>query len=138
LQYPEHAGLQHWVRDLNRLYQASPALYSRDFSGEGFEWIAHDDAQHSTLCFVRKGQDGSRMLVICNFAPAVHQGLRVGVPAAGQWLERLNSDSSFYGGSNAGTPLGGAQSAPIASHGRADSILITLPPLATVFFEWTA
>jgi 1,4-alpha-glucan branching enzyme len=68
----------------------------------------------------------------------VHHGLRLGVPEPGIWRERLNSDSSFYGGSNVGTPLGLAGSERVPSHGRAQSIVITVPPLATVFLEWTA
>ncbi len=138
LQDPRHAGIQRLVRDLNRLYKTSPALYTQDFGGEGFEWIAHDDAQRSLLSFVRKGRDGQRMLVVCNFAPVVHEGLRLGVPEAGTWAERLNTDSSHYGGSNVGTPLGAAHSQPVASHGRAQSIVINVPPLATVFLQWTA
>jgi len=131
-----HAGMQRLVRDLNHLYRASPALFSQDFSAAGFEWIDHDDARRSLLSFVRKGRDGQLMLVVCNFAPVVHHGFRLGVPAAGQWQERLNTDSAFYGGSNVGTPLGAASSEGVASHGRAQSIALTLPPLATVFLEW--
>jgi 1,4-alpha-glucan branching enzyme len=138
LQDEEHAGLQRWVRDLNQLYKASPALYSVDFSADGFEWIDHDDARRSLLSFVRKSRDGRQMLVVCNFAPTVHHGLRLGVPTAGRWCERLNSDSAYYGGSNVGTPFAAAASEPVGSHGRAQSIVVTLPPLATVFFEWTA
>jgi len=55
LQYPLHAGAQRWVKDLNRLYRATPALYQRDFSGEGFEWIDADDSDDSVLSFSRKG-----------------------------------------------------------------------------------
>ena len=132
-----HAGVQRLVRDLNRLYRASPALHSQDFSGAGFEWIDHDDARRSLLSFVRKGRDGQMMLVVCNFAPVVHHGFRLGVPAPGQWLERLNSDSAYYGGSNVGTPLAAATAEAVPSHGRAHSVLLTLPPLATVFLEWT-
>ena len=138
LQEGNHAGVQRLVRDLNRLYQASPALYSQDFSGAGFEWIDHGDARRSLLSFVRKSRDGALMLVLCNFAPVVHEGFRLGVPAAGAWHERLNTDSSHYGGSNVGTPLGAAQSVAVASHGRGDSIVLNVPPLATVFLEWTA
>ena len=132
-----HAGVQRLVRDLNRLYRASPALYSQDFSSAGFEWIDHDDARRSLLSFVRKGRDGQMMLVVCNFAPVVHHGFRLGVPAPGQWLERLNTDSAYYGGSNVGTPLAAATAEAVPSHGRAHSVLLTLPPLATVFLEWT-
>ena len=138
LEQPEHAGLQQLVRDLNQLYQRSPALYSHDFSSEGFEWIDHSDARRSTLSFVRKSPQGSPMLVVCNFAPVVHHGFRLGVPMPGRWREQLNTDSTFYGGSNVGTPLAQACTEAVASHGRAQSIVITMPPLATVFFEWTA
>ena len=133
-----HAGTQRLVRDLNRLYKASPALFEQDFSGAGFEWIDHEDAQRSVLSFVRKSRSGALMLVVCNFAPTVHHGFRLGVPASGQWQERLNTDSAHYGGSNVGTPLGAATAEAVASHGRAQSVLLNLPPLATVFLEWTA
>jgi 1,4-alpha-glucan branching enzyme len=138
LQYPEHAGVQALVRDLNAYYQATPALWQRDFEGSGFEWIDHDDAPRSLLSFVRKGEDGlPRCLVVCNFAPVVHHDLRLGVPLAGLWRERLNTDSAHYAGSNVGTPFGQSASEAVASHGRAQSIRITVPPLATVYFEWT-
>ncbi|APW38238.1 1,4-alpha-glucan branching enzyme [Rhodoferax koreense] len=135
----EHAGVQRLVRDLNRLYRDTPALHELDCSPEGFEWIEHNDAQHSVLSFVRKGSArGSHVLVVCNFTPEVRHGYRVGVPGAGVYRERLNTDSEHYGGSNTGTPLGAASSEPVAWHGRAQSLLLTLPPLATLMFEWTA
>ncbi len=137
LQYPEHVGMQRLVRDLNQLYVTSPALYEQDFSGAGFEWIDHKDAARSLLSFVRKGRAGQLMLVVCNFAPVVHAGLRLGVPAAGQWQERLNTDSEHYAGSNVGTPLAAASTEAVARHGHAQSLLLTVPPLATVFMEWT-
>ena len=137
LQYAEHAGMQRLLRDLNQLYRSSPALHERDFSADGFEWIDHDDARRSVLSFVRKGSDGvPRLLVVSNFAPVVHHGFRLGVPLAGRWQERLNTDSSHYAGSNVGTPLALAASDDVPSHGRAQSVLLTLPPLATVFYEW--
>jgi len=132
-----HVGVQRLVRDLNHLYRNSPALYEQDFTGEGFEWIAHDDAERSVFSFVRKGRAGPLMLVVCNFAPVVQHGFRIGVPAAGTWHERLNTDSAHYGGSNVGTPLGAATAQAVASHGREHSLLLTLPPLGTVFLEWT-
>jgi 1,4-alpha-glucan branching enzyme len=118
---------------------STPALHQQDFSPAGFEWVTHDDAGRSLLAFVRHAADGSApVLVLCHFAPAVHRGLRVGVPRAGRWVERLNTDSAHYGGSNVGTPLGAAQSAPVACHGRSDSIVVDLPPLATLMLQWTA
>ena len=134
---PRHAGVQRLVRDLNALQRQLPALHQLDFTPEGFEWISHDDAAHSVLAFVRHGVGDARpVLVVCNFTPLVQQGYRVGVPRAGTWTERLNTDSSHYGGSNVGTPLGAACAEPVPAHGRAISLLLNLPPLASVFFEW--
>ena len=142
---PAHAGVQRLVRDLNRLYRDSPALHQRDCDPAGFEWVSHDDAAQSVLAFLRRGHrvdgeggdgDGGWMLVVCNFTPVVRRGYRVGVPATGVWRERLNTDSAHYGGSNVGTPYGEAHSAPLPAHGRAQSIVLDLPPLATVFLSW--
>jgi 1,4-alpha-glucan branching enzyme len=132
-----HAGVQRLVRDLNRLYGASPALYSQDYVPAGFEWIDPDDARGGTLSFVRVGRGGEMMLVMCNLTPDIRTGFRLGVPRAGHWLERLNTDSSHYGGGNVGTPMGAASTEPVPSHGHEQSIVLTLPPLAVVYFEWT-
>jgi 1,4-alpha-glucan branching enzyme len=137
LDQPEHAGMQRLVRDLNRLYRASPALHSQDRERAGFEWIDADDARNSTLSFLRQGRGGETMLVVCNFAPVIREAFRLGVPLAGRWLERMNTDSAYYGGSNVGTPFGGASSEDLPCHGHAQSIVLRLPPLAVVYLEWT-
>ena len=135
---PAHAGVQSLVRDLNKLYRATPALYQQDFVPAGFEWIDHSDAAHSVLSFVRHGLDTHTFtVVVCNFTPRVWQGYRLGVPQPGRYREVLNTDSAHYGGSNVGTPLGAASTEALPCHGKPYSVLLTLPPLATVFFEWT-
>jgi 1,4-alpha-glucan branching enzyme len=136
---PAHAGVQSLVRDLNKLYCATPALYQQDFVPAGFEWIDHSDAAHSVLSFARHGHDASTLtVVVCNFTPQVRQSYRLGVPQPGNYREVLNTDSAHYGGSNVGTPLGAASTEPVPCHGKPYSILLTLPPLATLFFQWTA
>ncbi len=139
LDLPGHAGVQRLVRDLNTLYRATPALHQQDFVPAGFEWIDHGDAAHSVLSFVRHGLDaGTFTVVVCNFTPQVWSGYRLGIPRAGSYREVLNTDSEHYGGSNVGTPMGCAASEPTPWHGKPCSILLTLPPLATVFLQWTA
>ena len=139
LQDDAHAGVQRLVRDLNTLYRATPALYQQDFVPAGFEWIDHSDAAHSVLSFVRHGLGAnSFVVVVCNFTPQVQQGYRLGVPKAGHYRELLNTDSSHYGGANIGTPLGVATTEPTPCHDRACSVVLTLPPLATVFLAWIA
>ena len=139
LAQPEHESIQRLVRDLNALYRRLGALHQRDSRPDGFEWIDANDATRSLLSFARHGEPGSpSVLVVCNFTPTAHWGYRLGVPHCGAWRECLNTDSRHYGGSDVGLPLAVASSEFVACHGRAASIVINVPPLATVFFEWTA
>ncbi len=139
LKKPDHAGMQRLVRDLNQLYRNTPALYSQDFVPAGFEWIEHNDAQRSTLSFIRRGLDASSfVLVVCNFTPKVWPKYRLGVPKPGNYQELLNSDAKGYGGSNVKAIDGKVPSEEVVWHERDQSILLTLPPLATVFIEWTS
>ncbi|MBW1923473.1 MAG: 1,4-alpha-glucan branching protein GlgB [Deltaproteobacteria bacterium] len=128
-----HQGVQHWVRDLNRILRQEPALHERDFEPAGFEWIDCNDSQQSVLCFLRKGEASQdAVVVVCNFTPVPHHGYRVGVPAKGRWRELLNSDAPLYGGSGQGN-LGGVMAEEIPHHGRPYSLPLTLPPLAILF-----
>jgi len=132
---PAHQGLQRWVRDLNTCYRAEPGLHELDFEPQGFAWIEANDAQHSTLAFLRRGSaERDLLLVAFNFTPVPRANHRLGVPRAGHWREILNSDASLYGGSGQGN-LGGARSTPVAAHGQRQSIVVTLPPLGIVVFR---
>jgi 1,4-alpha-glucan branching enzyme len=132
---PSHRGIQSLVRDLNALYRSIPALHELDCEPSGFEWVDGGNTQQSLLSYIRKDKSGSgRALVVCNFTPQVHHGCRFGVPAAGRWVERLNSDSEAYGGSNVGN-LGGVEAEKQSAHGRPYSVEITVPPLATIVLE---
>ena len=134
LQFPEHAGLQRWVSDLNALYRAEPALYEVDFDAAGFEWVDCRDAEASVLSFLRRPRTGPPVLVVCNFTPVPRTNYIVGVPSGGYWRELLNSDAALYGGSGMGN-LGGVEAAPVPAQGRFHSIALTLPPLATLFLK---
>jgi len=133
LQYPLHAGMQHWVRDLNRFYRATPALYERDFTTDGFEWIDVHDHENSVLSFMRKGRGPDDIVVVVlNFTPVPRQNYRIGVPRGGVWRERLNSDAHHYGGSGKGN-FGAVEAAPLGAHGRTHSLYLELPPLGALY-----
>jgi 1,4-alpha-glucan branching enzyme len=139
LDFPLHAGLLHWVRDINRFYRNEAAASELDFDPAGFQWLDADDAWNSTLSFVRYGRssDGEappELLVVCNFTPIVRSRYRVGVPHVGFWREILNSDAELYGGSGVGN-LGGVHSEPVAFHGRPHSLGLTLPPLSMIVLK---
>ena len=132
LQYPFHAGVQRWVKDLNRFYRATPALHERDFTADGFEWIDANDSDTSVLSFIRKGaRPEDVVVVVCNFTPVPRENYRVGVPRSGCWREVLNSDAHDYGGSGMGN-FGSVEAAPLASHGRYYSLNLRLPPLSVL------
>ncbi len=126
-----HAGIQRLVQDLNRLYTSTPALYERDAMAEGFAFLAQD-WETSIISFLRRGR-GERdfAIVACNFTPVVREGFRVGVPGAAAYAEVLNSDANVYGGTNVGN-LGAVSVEAIPANGYAQSISLTLPPLAAI------
>ncbi len=132
LDYDRHRGVLRLTQDLARLHRQHPALHRHDFEPEGFEWLDCHDAAQSVLCYLRHG-GGRSLLIVHNFTPVVHHGYRVGVPVAGVYLEILNSDSVYYGGSNVGS--GGATAQAVAWMGRPWSIELSLPPLATLVLE---
>ncbi|HSD43178.1 MAG TPA: 1,4-alpha-glucan branching protein GlgB [Burkholderiales bacterium] len=132
LQHPDHAGLQRWVADLNRLYRAEPALHEVDFDAAGFEWIDCHATEESVIAFLRKSKRGRPVVVACNFTPVPRPNYILGVPHGGFWREALNSDATLYGGSGVGN-FGGVEAAPVPAHGRFHSVTVSLPPLATLF-----
>ncbi len=137
LEHAPHRGVQTLIRDLNRLYRETPALYQLDCRSEGFEWIEENTAEESVLVWVRRGVgESAPVLVVSNFTPVERGDRRIGVPEPGFWAERLNTQSEHYGGNGSGN-LGGVQSDPVAAAGRAHSIRVTLPPLSTLYFELT-
>jgi len=137
LQYPAHRGARDWVRDLNRYYRRTPALFEQDFSPAGFEWIDFHDAQNSVVSFIRKARSKPQtVLVVCNLTPLPRSHYTIGVPRGGRWTEVLNSDSAYYGGSGVGN-LGGVEARRRPAHGRPYSLTLTLPPLGVLFFEAT-
>jgi 1,4-alpha-glucan branching enzyme len=133
LEQPEHAGIQALVRDLNRIYREEPALYELDSDPAGFWWLEPNDADGNVLAFARASRDGERVLVFAaNLSPVPREGYRLGLPRSGHWREALNTDSTFYGGSDLGN-LGGVDAEPIPWNGQPVSAEVTLPPLAGVW-----
>ncbi len=132
---PAHAGMQSLVRDLNRLYVAEPALHAADCDPAGFRWLIGDDDANSVYAYVRYGYGDARpVIAICNFTPVPRPGYRLGMPRKGRWSEVLNTDSRYYGGSDLGND-GALQTEDLPAHGQPFSLLLTLPPLATVWLR---
>jgi 1,4-alpha-glucan branching enzyme len=135
LDQPRHRGIQTLVRDLNALYRRQTALHQRDSESTGFRWVIGDDSANSVFAFLRFGdEDGGMVLTVCNMTPVPRVGYAIGVPRPGYWRELLNTDAAVYGGSNMGN-AGGIDSVATSMHGEAQTLFLTLPPLATVFLS---
>jgi len=134
LQLPRHDGLRRFVQHLNYIYKSEPALWQQDDSYAGFEWIDFHDADNSVVAFLRKSRAGDVIAFVVNATPVVHHNYRLGVPEAGFYREIINTDAETYGGSNVGN-YGGVTSENVPWMAREYSLLIQLPPLATVAFK---
>ncbi|WP_041717916.1 1,4-alpha-glucan branching protein GlgB [Alkalilimnicola ehrlichii MLHE-1] len=136
LDYPLHQGVLRLVGDLNALYREVPALHRHDFDEHGFAWIDCHDTEQSAISYLRRdgGHDGEATppaATVLNFTPVPRHDYRLGVPAPGYWRERLNTDSTHYGGTNLGNG-GGVWAEAVPWMGHPWSVVLTLPPLAGV------
>jgi 1,4-alpha-glucan branching enzyme len=129
-----HAGMQRLVADLNAAYRDDPALWSGDFTPDGFSWIDANDSAGNVVSFLRLAADGSGRVLACvaNFAGQPHLNYRIGLPLAGRWREVVNTDAKVYGGSGVGN-LGAVQAVAEPWHGRPNSARITVPPLGVLW-----
>jgi 1,4-alpha-glucan branching enzyme len=135
LKWESHQGVQKLVADLNNLLRRENSLHQVDFEHTGFEWIDCHNYADSILAYVRRAADPADFLVVvCNFTPVVRQNYRLGVPQGGWYQEVFNSDSEYYGGSNAGN-FPGVMAQESESHGRPYSVELTLPPLAVTVLK---
>ena len=134
LSLPQHDGLRRLVQHLNHTYKSEPALWQPDDTYEGFDWIDFHDADNSVVSFLRKSRGGDIIAFVVNATPVVRYNYRLGIPEPGLYREIINTDGETYGGSNVGN-LGVVQSENVPWMGREHSILIHLPPLATLAFK---
>ena len=129
-----HRGVQALVRDLNRCYRSHPALHARDCEPEGFEWLVVDDHENSVFAWVRhSGAGDPPIVVVSNFTPVPREGYMLPLPAAGRWLEIINTDAADYGGTGMGN-LGAVTAGAEQMHRQPACARVTLPPLATLYF----
>lgn len=132
-----HKGVQDFVRELNHVYKDNAPLYQLDQWPEGFEWLVADDGDNSVFVFERRDREGNRVIVISNFTPVVREGYRFGVNSVGEYREILNSDDLHYKGS--GVSAGAmVETNEVWSHGKPNSLSVTVPPLATVYLYQAA
>ena len=135
LQYQDHSDMRGFVKALNSLIKAHPALYADDCRPEGFQWINNISANENMLIFLRKAE-GETLLVVCNFSPLVYEKHKIGVPFEGKYKEIFNSDSEEFGGSDVRNKRV-KTSKKSECDGFENSIEITVPPMGVAVFACT-
>ena len=134
-QYPMHTKMLAYSKALNKFYVDNKPFWEDDFDWNGFQWIDCNDSENSIIALVRRAEDHSDFIVcVHNFTPEVRHGYRIGVPTKGTYVEVFNSDEEAYGGSGV-LNTGDIVSEDYAFHGREQSIVITVPPLASTFYR---
>ncbi|MBP8855847.1 MAG: alpha amylase C-terminal domain-containing protein, partial [Oscillospiraceae bacterium] len=133
LKFEKHQQLLEFVKVLNAFYKETPAFWAEDYSWEGFQWLVPDDNTQSVIAFIRRDKAGHEVIAVCNFAPVLREGYRIGVPRAGTYHELLSSDDARFGGT--GTINGTRKAEKTPMHGQPYSIVLKVPPMATVYIS---
>ena len=136
LQYDVHKGAQSLVKDLNKFYKKEKALFEKQFSTEGFEWIDHGDHQNSVLSYIRKGEnEKDNLIIVLNLTPVPRENYRIGLPKSGSLKQVFNShDKKYYGtGEYKNTKLTAEEK---EWNNRQHSLELTLPPLSMIAFKY--
>jgi 1,4-alpha-glucan branching enzyme len=136
-QYMDHEGIRRLVGDMNRLYASEPALGANDFNPHGFRWISCLDADANLIAYLRSDRTEQTLFVVVGHFSGATRNIRIGVPRRGWWKEMINTNSEYYGGSGLGNG-GGRASEDEPRDGYTQSIDLTLPPLSTLVFKWSA
>ena len=126
-------GTQDCVRKLNHLYLDTPALWDNDRDWDGFSWLVADDNRNNVLVFLRRDRAGDERIIAVNFSPVLLENYRFGVDKTGVYEEVCNTDAVSWGGSGASS--GTVEAEAIPSHGRAQSLSVTIPPLGAVIWK---
>lgn len=132
LQHPSHGGMKYCVQQLNKLYQAEPALYEKQFEPGGFEWVDLNHRSDSVMVYKRKGKkEKDDVIVILNVTPVVRHDWEIYVHGKGKWAEIFNSDSKeFWGTGDVYNPT--IQSKLVDKASKCYQLKVHLPALGAV------
>ena len=135
LDHEENVQFQGYMAALLDLYRSHPALYSLDYSPEGFEWINNISANENMLVFLRKSEEET-LLCVVNFSALAYEDHKIGVPFAGKYKEIFNSDDIAFGGDGNVNPRAKSSKEEECDE-LPDSIRVLVPPMGISIFSCT-
>jgi hypothetical protein len=135
LEDPAHRGVHDLLRDLNRSTASSPPLWQADHTPDGFEWIDYSDADRGVLAFLRHDAGAN---------PSTAGGLQLHAGGALRLSHRRAARRRLPRGAQHRLGAlrrqqrrqpGARGRRAVPSHGRSQSVALTLPPLAAIYLE---
>ncbi len=134
LDYEMHVLLQDYTRELNKFYKKNSPMWEIDYSWEGFNWLVSDDNDNSVIAFTRTDEKGDSVVAVCNFTPVLRKDYKIGVPDNDAYEIVFNSDSPKFGGT--GEKIKKTYKVKKgAMHGQENHIVLTLPPMTTIYLK---
>ena len=142
LEYGSHAGVQAWVRALNKLYRRNNALFAKDGDWDGFQWLNVEDRKNSVFAFMRA--DGEKRLVcVYNFSVSGYAKYDIALPGSGKLRLLLSSTDPRFGGTDGQTnsqddifPKKTAKARQNELNGLPYSATLTLPGTSALFYDY--
>ena len=96
--YPKHVFTHRYVKELNKYYKSTPALWENDSDWDGFRWHVVDDNNNNVFAFSRRDRSGKEVLVVSNFSNQILKNYEIGVDTWGSYKIALNTDAKKYDG----------------------------------------
>ena len=130
-----HAGVQRLVRDLNRAYRDTPALWALDSLAGRVQLDRRERRGRERAVVPAPGQRtpaAGVMACVANFSGGPHLDYRVGLPQAGRWRELVNTDASTTAAAGWAT-WARSRRWPEPWHGQPASAVLTVPPLGVLW-----
>ena len=134
LKFELHKKLYEYNVTLNDLYKTLAPLYEVDGSWDGFKWISADERDNNVISFERISSSGEKIIVVINFSGNDYYKYRLGVEK-GEYQLVLNSDDVKFGGKGTLGRKRKFNTVKKSSHGRENSITITLPRFTGLYFK---
>lgn len=126
LQYPIHDSFARFMRDLNKVYEGSSALWEQDFTENGFQWLDCHQEEKCIYVMERKSKK-QRIVAAFNFSDNT-QTYELAVENAKELCLLLASDADIYSGS---TTYEYRQAYKL----KKGSIELELPAFSGMYFE---
>jgi 1,4-alpha-glucan branching enzyme len=133
LTYPIHDSHRNFIKKLNKIYMREKALWKKDNSWEGFQWIDANNRDQSVFSYIRKYKKDF-IIALLNFTPVHYGKFRIGVPEKGEYRVILNSDAEEYNGTGSKYKKY-IKSEEVPLHSMKYSIEMELPGLSGVLIK---